>query len=64
MTDATVTMRTTESPTEAERAAIVDVCNAANQTDDFRRLFTYFIPRVDGTSSRTNAVATRPDRDL
>lgn len=36
-----IEIRTTESLTEAERAAVIDVCVAAHDEDEFRRLFTY-----------------------
>jgi aminoglycoside 2'-N-acetyltransferase I len=34
----------TEDLTEAQRAEIVEVCVAAHDDEDFRRIFTYYIP--------------------
>jgi aminoglycoside 2'-N-acetyltransferase I len=36
-------MRTTEELTESERAAVIEVCVAAHEIEDFRRMFSHFI---------------------
>jgi aminoglycoside 2'-N-acetyltransferase I len=40
----TVTMSTTESLTDAQRAAVVDLCVAAHDEEEFTKLFTTYIP--------------------
>jgi aminoglycoside 2'-N-acetyltransferase I len=40
----TVEMFATEELSEARRAAIVDVCNAAHETQEFHKLFARYIP--------------------
>jgi aminoglycoside 2'-N-acetyltransferase I len=39
-----VTVLPTEDLTVAQRSAIIDVCIAAHTNDDFRNLFSYYIP--------------------
>ena len=42
--DVVVAMFTTEELTAAQRAAVVDLSIAAHETDEFRKLFTVYIP--------------------
>ena len=44
MAEATVRVVPTEELNEAERASIVAVCIAAHDSEEFRRMFTHFIP--------------------
>jgi aminoglycoside 2'-N-acetyltransferase I len=62
--DVTVTASTTEELTPTQRAAVIDVCIAAHEIQDFENLFT-FIPSggrhvlaYDGTELVSHAVAT------
>jgi len=42
--DVVVEMFATEDLTEAQRASVIDLCNAAHETDEFRKLFAVYIP--------------------
>jgi hypothetical protein len=67
VTTTSVEMRRTEDIDTETRQAIVDLCNAAHETDAFNRLFKYFIPsggrhflgRIDGRIVSHAVVTTR-----
>jgi aminoglycoside 2'-N-acetyltransferase I len=63
--DVNVVVRATEELDDVCRDAIVELCVAAHESEEFRRLFTYFIPRggrhalaYRGTDVVSHAVAT------